>query len=207
VPKSNNYIFGIIWTWKHQASTSAAYLTYVIALYAPNLLLPLRVAIHSSIATSNVQTPTPASSPAFFPNPIYLFSATVNLGKSLGPIPLIEGGLRVVETIVGGTIYGPGFNATIEGGVAALILVDNGDGIRTQIPYVYACGTGDDGSQFYMQEDGIGSGRVQNTRLTINVGGKYQALQTMYVLGRRSVSEDRTVAYVECFSVPLPPGS
>ena len=159
------------------------------------------------MAASNTHSPTPASGPAFFPNPVYLFSATVNLGKSFGPIPLIEGGVRIVETIVGGTIYGPGFNATIEGGVAAPILVDNGDGTRTQIPYIYAYGTADDGSQFYMEEDGIGSGLVQNTRLTINVEGKYKALQTTYVLGQPSVSEDRTVAYVECFSVPLPPGS
>ncbi|KAI8933005.1 hypothetical protein NX059_009654 [Plenodomus lindquistii] len=80
------------------------------------------------MAASNAHTPTPASVPAFFPNPVYLFSATVNLGKTFGPIPLIEGGVRVVETIVGGSIYGPGFNATIEGGADAPILVDNGDG-------------------------------------------------------------------------------
>ena len=144
-------------------------------------------------------------SPTFIPNPTYLFSATVNLGKSLGPIPMISGGVRVVETITGGTIYGPGFNATIEGGVAAQILIENGDGTRIQIPVIHAYGTASDGSPFYMDEDGIGSGVTQNTRLSINVGGKYQALQTTYVLGQPSVSEDRTVALVECFSVPLPP--
>lgn len=150
-----------------------------------------------------VSNPTPT----FLPNPSYLFSATVNLGKSLGPIPMVEGGFRVVEIITGGTIYGPGFNATIEGGVAAPILVDKGDGTRVQIPYIYAYGHADDGSPFYMEEDGIGTGITQNTRLNINVGGKYQALQTTYVLGQPSVNEERTVAYVECFSVPLPPGA
>jgi hypothetical protein len=146
-------------------------------------------------------TPTPS----FFPNLTYLFSATVNLGKSLGPIPMVEGGVRVVETITGGTIYGPGFNATIEGGVAAPILVDNGDGTRIQIPFIYAYGTASDGSPFYMEEAGIGTGVTQNTRLNINVGGQYQALQTTYVLGQPSVNEERSVALVECFSVPLPP--
>jgi hypothetical protein len=153
------------------------------------------------MALSNSTPPTPT----FIPNPTYLFSATVNLGKSLGPIPMVEGGVRVVETITGGSIYGPGFNATIEGGVAAPILVDNGDGTRIQIPYIYAYGIADDGSHFYMEEAGIGSGVTQNTRLIINVAGKYQALQTTYVLGQPSVNEERTVAFVECFSVPLPP--
>ncbi|KAL8790927.1 MAG: hypothetical protein Q9213_000352 [Squamulea squamosa] len=143
----------------------------------------------------------------FSPTPAYLFSATVNLGKSLGPIPMVEGGVRVVETITGGTIDGPGFNATIEGGVAAPILVDNGDGTRVQIPYIYAYGYASDGSPFYMEEAGIGSGVTQNTRLIINVGGKYRSLQTTYVLGQPSVNEERTMASVECFSVPLPPGS
>ena len=147
----------------------------------------------------------PAPSPTFIPNPTYLFSATVNLGKSLGPIPMVEGGVRIVETITGGGIYGPGFNATIEGGVAAPILVDSGDRTRIQIPYIYAYGTASDGSPFYMEEAGIGSGATQNTRLIINVGGKYQSLQTMYVLGQPTVNEERTIASVECFSVPLPP--
>lgn len=148
---------------------------------------------------------SPAPSPTFIPNPTYLFSATVHLGKSLGPIPMVEGGLRIVETITGGTIYGPGFNATIEGGVAAPIVFNNDDGTRTQMPYIYAYGYASDGSPFYMEEAGIGSGVTQNTRLIINVGGEYQGLQTTYVLGQPSVNEERTTAFVECFSVPLPP--
>jgi len=118
---------------------------------------------------------------------------------------MVEGGLRIVETITGGSIYGPGFNATIEGGIAAPILVNNSDGTRIQIPYIYAYGYASDGSPFYMEEAGIGSGVTQNTRLIINVGGEYQGLQTTYVLGQPSVNEERTVALVECFSVPLPP--
>ncbi|OCK74286.1 hypothetical protein K432DRAFT_470314 [Lepidopterella palustris CBS 459.81] len=142
------------------------------------------------MAVSNHPTP----SPTFIPNPTYLFSATVNLGKSLGPIFMVEGGVRLVETITGGAIYGPGFNATIEGGVAAPILVDNGDATRILIPYIYTYGYAGDGSPFYMEETVIGSGVTQNTRLIINVGGKYQGLQTTYVLGQPSVNEDRTIA-------------
>jgi hypothetical protein len=80
----------------------------------------------------------------------YLFSATVNLGKALVPIPLLEGGKRIVEPITGGTIYGPGFNATIDGGVAAPVVVTN-NGTTTQIPYIYAYGHADDGSPFYIE--------------------------------------------------------
>lgn len=118
---------------------------------------------------------------------------------------MIEGGIRIVETITSGTIQGPGFNATIEGGVAAPVLVDIDDGKRIQIPYIYAYGFASDGSPFYMEEAGIGSGATQNTRLIINVGGEYQRLQTTYVLGQPTVNEERTIAVVECFSVPLPP--
>lgn len=147
----------------------------------------------------------PAPSPTFIPNPTYLFSATVNLGKSLGPIPVVSGGVRIIETITGGSIHGPGFNATISGGVAAPILVGEDRTNRIQIPYIYAYGIASDGSPFYMEEAGIGSGVTQNTRLIINVGGMYEGLQSMYVLGQPSVNEERTVAMVECFSVPLPP--
>ena len=140
------------------------------------------------------------------PTPSYLFSATVNLGKHLDRIPLLEGGTRIVEPITGGTIAGPAFNATIEGGVAAPILISNdaGNGTKAQMAFIYAYGHASDGSPFYLEESGIGSGSTQNTRLIIQVGGEYQGLQSMYVLGQPSVNEARTVASVECFSVPLP---
>jgi hypothetical protein len=141
----------------------------------------------------------------FVPIPTYLFSATVTLGKTLGPISLLEGGKRVVEVITGGIIYGPGFNATIEGGLAAPIVVATADGTQVQIPYIYAYGVASDGAPFYMEESGLGSTAVQNTRLSINVGGKYEALQTTYVLGQPSLNADKTLASVHCFSIPLPP--
>lgn len=110
---------------------------------------------------------------------------------------MVEGGVRIVETITGGRIYGPGFKAIIEGGVAAPILVNNGDRTRIQTLYMFAYGYASDGSLFYMEEAGIGSGTTQNTRLIINVGGKYQKLQTTYVLGQPTVNEERTIASVE----------
>ncbi|EFE40998.1 hypothetical protein TRV_04290 [Trichophyton verrucosum HKI 0517] len=138
------------------------------------------------------------------PMPTYLFSATVTLAKPLDPIPLLEGGVRIVEPITGGTIEGPAFNATIEGGVASPIIVKGDGGAKAQMAYIYAYGHASDGSPFYIEESGIGSGATQNTRLIIQVGGKYQGLQTMYVLGQPTVNEARTVASVECFSIPLP---
>lgn len=56
-----------------------------------------------------------------------------------------------------------------------------------------------------MEEAGIGSSVTQNIGLIINVGGKYQGMQTTYVLGRPTVNEERTIGLVECFIVPLPP--
>ncbi|KAF3484363.1 uncharacterized protein GIQ15_03687 [Arthroderma uncinatum] len=138
------------------------------------------------------------------PTPTYLFSATVTLAKPLNPIPLLEGGIRIVEPITGGSIQGPAFNATIEGGVASPIIVKSDDGTKAQMAYIYAYGHASDGSPFYIEESGIGSGATQNTRLIIQVGGKYQGLQSLYVLGQPTVNEARTVASVECFSIPLP---
>ncbi len=149
--------------------------------------------------------PVPAPPPALVSN--YLFSATVNLGKFLGPIPLLEGGQRLVEPITGGTIAGPAFNATIEGGLAAPILVDDitGSGKKALLAYIWAYGTASDGSPFFIEESGVGTPGIQNTRLHIQVGGQYQNLQTLYVLAQPSVvNEERTLAKVECFGVPLP---
>jgi hypothetical protein len=140
------------------------------------------------------------------PSPTYLFSATVNLGKPLDPIPLLEGGKRIVEPITGGSIYGPGLNATIDGGLAAPILVanDNGVGTKAQLAFIYAYGHASDGSPFYIEESGLGSGPIQNTRLIVQVDGKYEGLQNLYILGQPAVNAERTVASVECFNIPLP---
>ncbi|OJJ42368.1 hypothetical protein ASPZODRAFT_147355 [Penicilliopsis zonata CBS 506.65] len=134
----------------------------------------------------------------------YLFSATVNLSTPLKAISLLEGGVRVVEPITGGKIWGPGFNATIEGGLAAPVIVSNNETGRAQLAYIWAYGHADDGEPFFIEESGIGTGGTQNTRLIVQVGGKYRALQTMYILGQPTVNEARTVAEVECFGVPLP---
>lgn len=72
---------------------------------------------------------------------------------------MVEGGVRIVETITGGGIYGPGFNATIEGGVAAPILVDSGDKTRIQTPYIYAYGIASEDLPFTWRN--LESGRVQ----------------------------------------------
>lgn len=74
-----------------------------------------------------------------------------------------------------------------------------------QIPYIYVYGVASDGSPFYMEESGIGSSVTQNTRLIFNVGGKYKGLQKLDVLGQSTLNEERTIATVECFGVPLPP--
>lgn len=158
------------------------------------------------MASPTTAKSTPPPTPTFVPNPTYLFTAVVNLSKALGPIPIAEGGVRVVNPITGGEISGPGFKATVEGGHAGPVIVNGGTpATRIQTPYIYAYGHASDGSPFYLEETGIGSGAAQNTRMIINVGGKYQGLQTLYVLGQPSVNAEGTIATVQCFSVPLPP--
>jgi hypothetical protein len=147
--------------------------------------------------------------PTFNPQPTYLFSATVKLQKPLGPIPRLQGGSRLVEPILEGVIQGPAFNATIDGGIAAPVLMDAVEGVeaaKTLYAFIYVYGHASDGSPFYFEEAGVGSPATQNTRVALEVGGKYAALQSTYILAQpKVVDEARTAATVECFSLPLPP--
>ncbi|TRX92182.1 hypothetical protein FHL15_007049 [Xylaria flabelliformis] len=148
--------------------------------------------------------------PAFIPMPTYLFSATVTLDKPLGPIPRLQGGNRLVEPIIKGTIYGPAFNATIDGGLAAPIMISSEEvtGNKALYAFIYVYGHASDGSPFYFEEAGMGTPQVQNTRVCLEVGGKYAELQSTYILAQPMVTDDsRTSATVECFSLPLPPTS
>lgn len=148
---------------------------------------------------------TSAAPPGVFtPIPSYLFTATVNLGSSLGPIPLIGGGQHIIEPIKSGTIQGPAFNATIEGGLAAPLVVSTGNGDEVKMAFVWAYGHASDGSPFFIEESGIGTGKSQTTRLIVHVGGQYEQLQSIYILAQPAINSDHTVALVECFSMPLP---
>ncbi|KAI0195003.1 hypothetical protein F4808DRAFT_440732 [Astrocystis sublimbata] len=146
--------------------------------------------------------------PSFNPLPTYLFSATVKLQKPLGPIPRLQGGSRLVEPIIEGTIQGPAFNATIDGGIAAPVLMEGGGGTGNNILYafIYVYGHASDESPFYFEEAGVGSPATQNTRVCLEVGGMYAGLQSTYILAQPKVADEaRTSATVECFSLPLPP--
>ncbi|KAG6365509.1 hypothetical protein INS49_007120 [Diaporthe citri] len=144
---------------------------------------------------------------AKIPSPTYLFSASVSLGQTVGPIPLLEGGTRYVEPIVGGTISGPSFTGTIDGGFAAPIHIGNthdSNEAKAKLTFVYAYGHASDGSPFYMEESGVGLTEIQNTRLKLMVGGQYEDLQKTYILAQPSLSADRPMATVDCYSIPLP---
>lgn len=139
----------------------------------------------------------------------YLFTATVTLGKRYGPIPVVGGGMRIVEPFTEGTIDGPNFHAIIEGGHASPIIVNDTtreNGAPVQYPYIYVYGHASDGSPFYIQEEGIGNRASQNTRLIINIGGQHSALQTMYVIAQMKFIESETgptKVAVDCYSIPL----
>ncbi|KAI1117989.1 hypothetical protein F5Y14DRAFT_292670 [Nemania sp. NC0429] len=162
----------------------------------------------ANLGGSGLGTPSQPYQPAFTPAPTYLFSAEVTLDKTLGPIPRLQGGSRLVEPIIKGSIYGPAFNATIDGGLAAPVLMDGVDatGNKTLYAFIYVYGHASDGSPFYFEEAGVGSPGIQNTRVCLEVGGKYANLQSAYILAQPKVADaSRTKATVECFSLPLPP--
>ncbi|RMZ80294.1 hypothetical protein DV738_g2790, partial [Chaetothyriales sp. CBS 135597] len=145
------------------------------------------------------------------PQLYYLFSATINMGQAKKPIPLRGGGVRIVEPFTGGTITGPAFEGTVEGGFAAPVVHADPDApsinnpTATQLPDIYAYGYASDGSPFYIEEFGIGSGLTQTTRLKVEISGKFEALRDIYILGQPIVNPERTIATIDCFGVPLPP--
>ncbi|KFA55447.1 hypothetical protein S40293_11322 [Stachybotrys chartarum IBT 40293] len=80
--------------------------------------------------TSNLASPAVGSN--------FLFTVTVKLSDYLGPIPVLQGGNRLVEATAEGKISGPGFYATIEGGIATPILIpeNNSKGIKSCLAYI-----------------------------------------------------------------------
>ncbi|KAI0834357.1 hypothetical protein F5Y06DRAFT_157934 [Hypoxylon sp. FL0890] len=157
-----------------------------------------------AMGSSNVDAAHPATM-----NSTYVFTASVTLGKRYGPIPMVGGGIRVIEPFTGGTIDGPNFHATIEGGHASpIVLKDttNENGGSVQYPYIYVYGYTSDGLPLYIQEEGIGNRASQNTRLIINVGGPHSYLQTSYVIAQMRFIENEggpTTVAVDCYSIPM----
>ncbi|KAJ3548089.1 hypothetical protein NM208_g1173 [Fusarium decemcellulare] len=154
--------------------------------------------------------PTTKSSVIAIPTPTYLFTAKLQVGKPLDPIPLLEGGVVIVEPLVSGTISGPYLNGTIESGLVAALVVSNntitGKEKSVQIPSIYVYGKTSDGLPIFVQETGVGPQAGQNTRLQIAVGGKYKKLQSSFIIGQPSMNKARTEVTVPCFDVPLAPG-
>ncbi|KAI1415496.1 hypothetical protein F5Y13DRAFT_156159 [Hypoxylon sp. FL1857] len=158
----------------------------------------------STMSSSSADAAPPATM-----NSTYVFTASVTLGKRYGPIPMVGGGIRVIEPFTGGTIDGPNFHATIEGGHASPIVLNdttNENGGSVQYPYIYVYGYTSDGLPFYIQEEGIGNRASQNTRLIINVGGPHSYLQTSYVIAQMRFIEKEggpTTVAVDCYSIPM----
>lgn len=75
-------------------------------------------------------------------------------------------------------------------------------------PQIYVFGRTDDGnSSFFVQEQGVGVARGQNTFLKVEVGGKYANLQELFIIGQPVMQADMKTVIVECFSVALPKGA
>lgn len=157
----------------------------------------------------------PGPNPYAAPTPQYLCTMTLSLGGEVGPIPLVQGNQRRIEIITKGNITGPGFSGTITGGFAAPIIIaaaaataaaatDASVALPTQIPIAYVYGTASDGSPFYIEQSGVGTSAVQNARLDIQVGGKYESLQRTYVLAEPTVNATRDAVSLKCWTVPLP---
>lgn len=143
------------------------------------------------------------------PQPQYLCTMNLTLGGEVGPIPLISGTNRIIEIIPSGTITGPGFKGKIEGGFAAPIRIAAAANAAagtppTQIPIAYVYGHADDGSPFYIEQSGVGTSAVQNARLQIDCGGKYEKLQRSYIIAQPTINAQRNAVSLACWTLPLP---
>jgi hypothetical protein len=135
----------------------------------------------------------------------HLFTATVHLAQPYEPIPLISGSFRVIEPLQGGSICGPAFRGTIDGGLAIPLIVFDQETqqVSAQFDSIYVYGHADDGSPFYLEQSGIGASPHQNSKVQLQAGGKYQELQRTFILGQPQLNEARTIATVPCYSVEL----
>jgi hypothetical protein len=110
-----------------------------------------------------------------------------------------------VEPFTGGSICGPAFSATIEGGFAVPVIVFNETTkqVTAQYDSIYVYGHADDGSPFFLEQSGVGDSPHQNSKVILQATGKYQELQRKFILGQPVLSEDKTIATVPCYTVEL----
>jgi hypothetical protein len=141
------------------------------------------------------------------PELTHIFSAKLNVGRPLDPIPLLQGGTRTIEPLINGTVTGPLINGTIIAGFAAPITAA-GNNITgktpVQLPQIYFYGITCDGTPFYAHEEGIGPIAGQNTRVVLEIGGRYSALQSLYILAQPTINAARNVVTVEGYSIAPP---
>lgn len=90
-----------------------------------------------------------------------LFKVQLSVGKILRPLD-IPGGTLVNEPITGGTVSGPALNGTIISGFAHPSFYGNG---TLQVNIIDVYGVTDDGKSFYINQQGIGFGTKQITRI------------------------------------------
>ena len=120
---------------------------------------PLQIAFCSLALVSSALASQEAGPLPF--NLTYLFTAHLNVAPATKPIT-IQGGVRVPEDILNGTVTGPVINATIYPGLAFPAVTEN---MTLQSPIIELYGITDDGVPLHLHQEGVGSPSAQMTRI------------------------------------------
>jgi len=158
------------------------------------LLLPLL-----SLGSPLLSGRSADSSVPQLPEFTYLFNASLGLGHVFKPVPLMLGGLQLIEVIEGGSITGPALNGTV---VSGLTYPPSTPDRSFEYPQVIAYGTSSDNETSFLAElGGDGPFRNQWTRVQMTIGGKYEYLQSEFILAHIGVNPSVTVITVDFWCV------
>ncbi|KAJ9607397.1 hypothetical protein H2200_008470 [Cladophialophora chaetospira] len=129
-----------------------------------------------------------------------LFTVQLSVGKILRPLD-VPGGTLVNEPITGGTVNGPALNGTIISGFAHPSFYGNG---TLQVNVIDVYGLTDDGKTFYINQQGIGFGTKQVSRIAVNIGtegDKYDVIRDAFILATINPNANKTAVSVLAYIV------
>ncbi|MCJ1235087.1 hypothetical protein MMC14_003051 [Varicellaria rhodocarpa] len=155
-------------------------------------------AILSLLAPIISSTPILSRQTAVAPPLTYLFTAHVQVAKPFTLTIPVQGGIRIIEGVLGGNITGPGLTGTVSGGLVYPVIYVNH---TLNEPTLNLYGTTSDGTPFFLTQSGIGTNGDQLSRIQIDIGGKYASLSSEFILAEVKNSETTGISVVTGYKV------
>jgi len=124
----------------------------------------------------------------------HILTIELHLAPESKPIP-VPSGIRIVQSILSGTVVGPGLNATIIGGGAF-----NEGNMTLEFPEINYFGSTDDGEPFFITQMGIGPPGNLISRVTMDIGGKYARFASSFIISVITLHADHVTATAEAWN-------